>query len=221
MHRCLPLIKSADCKAWACAILQSACFGANNIQLWFPARTYNILIVEFREDSPCISQDLPHYRFQAELSTGISASPSSQSARPPQRGSLHAEHSSASVGMAAVGPHLATPLHASHKHDLQAGQDLGALYHRAEGSQQADQSASEQAGAGVGSWTEQEARDQPGSTAATSSAQAGGGDTPKTLQLKALAAQAERLRQVGLAGPTLHESSLQSDQHTWRLLQLW
>ena len=108
---------------------------------------------------------------------------------------------------AAAGTHHATPSQASHKHDSKAGQDMGAWNQGSQGSQQADQRTSEQAGAGVhvGSWTQQEARDQPGSpTAATSSAQAGGGDTPKTLQLKALAAQAERLRQVGQARPVLH-----------------
>lgn len=154
---------------------------------------------------PCVSQKLLHYRFQTELSNGISGSPS-QSARPSYHGSLHVEHSSASVGMSAAGPHHATPLHVSHKHDPQA--DLASLHHRSEGSQQADQSASEQAGTGVhvGSWTQQEAGDQPGSpTAATSSAQAGGGDTPKSLRLQALTAQAERLRQVGQAGPMLHQ----------------
>ena len=162
-------------------------------------------------DLPCVSQELLHYRFQTELSNGISASPS-QSVRPSYLGSLHAEHSSASVGVPAAGPHHATPPQAGNKHDSPAGQDLGALYHRSEGSQQADQSVSEQASAGVhvGSWTQQEARDQPGSpTAATSSAQAGGGDTPKTVKLKALAAQAERLRQVGQAGPMLHDIKLQ------------
>lgn len=144
-----------------------------------------------------------HCRFQTELSSGISASPSSQQGRPSQHGSLHAEHSSASVGLTAAAPHHSTPLHATQHPDPSVGQGQGALHYRAEGSQQADQGPSEQAGAGVhvGSWTQQEARDQPGSpTAACSSAQAGGGDTPKTLQLKALAAQAERLRQVGLAG---------------------
>ena len=101
--------------------------------------------------------------------------------------------------MTPAAPHHSTPLHATHNPDLQAGQGQATLRYRSESSQQADQSASEQASAGVhvGSWTQQEARDQPGSpTAASSSAQAGGGDTPKTLQLKALAAQAERLRQV-------------------------
>ena len=140
-----------------------------------------------------------HYRFQTELSSGISASPSSQHGRPSQHGSVHAEHSSASVGMTPAAPHHSTPLHATHNPDPLVGQGPGALHYRSEGSQQADQSAAEQAGAGVhvGSWTQQEARDQLGSpTAAPSSAQAGGGDTPKTLQLKALAAQAKRLRQV-------------------------
>lgn len=137
-----------------------------------------------------------HYRFQTELSSGIAASPSSQQGRPSQHRSLHAEHSSASVGMPAAAPHHYTPLPATHNPDPQVGQ--GALHYRSEGSQQSEQGASG-AGVHVGSWTQREARDQPGSpTAASCSAQAGGGDTPKTLQLKALAAQAERLRQVGL-----------------------
>ena len=155
------------------------------------------------------------------MSNGVPASPSSQSGRPSQLGSLHAENSSASVGMAAAGPHHATQPHASHKHDPQADQGLGALYRQAEGRQQADQSASEQAGAGVhvGSWTQQEASHQSSSpTAATSSAQAGAGDTPKTLQLKALAAQAERLRQVGLAGLKVHDIQVAIASNTHRLL---
>lgn len=143
------------------------------------------------------------YRFQSQMSSGLSASLSSQPTRLPQHASLHAEHSFASVGMPAASPLQSTPLHASPHHNPQADQGFSALYHRSDGRQQDSHGASEQAGAGVhvGSWTQQQEEEQPGSPpAAPSSAQASGGDTPKTLQLKALAAQAERLRQVGLAG---------------------
>lgn len=156
------------------------------------------------------------HRFQSQTSRGLSASPSSQPTRLPQHGTLHAEHSSASVGMPASAPPHSTPPHASPCHDSQAGQGFSALYHRSEGSQQASHGASEPAGAGVhvGSWTQQEEGGQPGSpTAGPSSVQAGGGDTPKTLQLKALAAQAERLKQVGLVA-YLHSEAGRKHQHT-------
>ena len=164
------------------------------------------------------------------MSNGISPSPSSQPTRPSQHGSLQAEHSSASVGMPAAAPGHSTPQHASHNHDTQAGQGFSALYHWSDGSHQAAHSASQQAGAGVhvGSWSQEEGRDQPGSpTAATSSAPAGGADSPKTLQLKALAAQAERLRQVGawladivFAGCRLQDTSARPHCTWWCVQQL-
>lgn len=134
-----------------------------------------------------------------DMSSGISASPSRPYTATPQHGGLCAEHSAASVAMPAAAHQHPTPAQHSHHEHIQAGQGFSAMYQQSSGAQQAAQGAVHPAGAGVhvGSWGQEAGNEQLGSPGANAaSGPADGQDTPKTLQLKAMAAQAERLKQV-------------------------
>lgn len=141
------------------------------------------------------------------MSSGVSTTVS-QKGGTPQHGGLQAEASTASVSMPAAAQQPSTPgLHPSHQHAPQSGQGFSAWYQQTDGTQQAAHGASEQAHAklSVRSWADASGSEQAGSPAANNRMDSAGGvDTPKTLQLKALAAQAERLKQVGLLVTSLH-----------------
>ena len=143
-------------------------------------------------------------RFEMGMSSGVSTTASQQGGTPQQSG-LQPEPSTASVSMpAAAQPHSTPRLHPGHQHASEAGQGFSAWYQQTDSAQQAAHAASQQAHATVSvrSWPNAE---QPGSPIANPRASSAGGvDTPKTLQLKALVAQAERLQQVGAARSLLH-----------------
>ena len=148
-----------------------------------------------------IAQQCHCCRFQVEMSKGLSGSPSSTMPEASHQTRLHAEPSSASVGTSAYQqwPPASPATASAADHSFSAAwtaageQAFTATYKH----QQADERASEQAG--LDSVPDAGARDHLSSPkASTSSVQA---DTPKTLHLRSMAAQAERLQQVTNISP--------------------
>ena len=133
-------------------------------------------------------------RFQVEMSRGFSTSPGSSRPEATQQSSLHAEPSSASVGTSfshqtptaqARNP-FRTAAYQNSPQAAAASQGFSTLYGQSQNAQRSDS----QAGPSDAD-PQQEQMASP--RASTSAAQA---DTPKTLHLKTMAAQAERLQQV-------------------------
>ena len=131
-----------------------------------------------------------------EMSSGVSASPSPQT-RTSQHTGLHAESSSASVSMPAAVHCYASP-QPSGQHPSGAGQGFSTVHQHLNGSHQAAQPQWEPARVGVhvGAWTQEARAGSASPGPAAGPGPTGGAETPKTLQLKTMAAQAERLKQV-------------------------